>query len=271
MKNFNLPWPCNPLLARLAALSVLAFPLLISAQADKPAAPAKPVANAKLPPAREVIEKFVKAIGGKEAFSKINSQHATGKCEMPAAGVAGDLEVFAMRPNKLFVKAKLAGIGELLEGFDGKVAWTLNPLTGPMVLEGKQHEQKREEADFNSVLHDEKDFKSMETVEVTQFDGKDCYKLKLVKKSGQEMTEYYDTQTGFLTGYTATQESPLGPITISATLSEYKKFGDVFFVTKTRQKTAGVELVMSISAMEFNKVDDSVFELPAQIKPLIKK
>jgi hypothetical protein len=271
MKNQDFITLGKALLVRLAALGALAFPLVVSGQADKPAAAAKPATNVKLPPAKEVLEKFVKAIGGKEAFAKINSQRATGKFDMPAQGLGGEIEIFAMRPNKMFSKAKLAGVGELLEGFDGKVAWTLNPLTGPMVLEGKALNEKREDADFNSMLHDEKEFQSMETVEVTQFNGKECYKLKLVKKSGREATEYYDTKTNLRSGHITTQESPLGPVTVTATVEEYTKFGDVLFESKVTQELAGIKQVITLSAMEFNKVAESVFELPAQIKPLIKK
>ena len=271
MKNRKSPRLSSNSLVRLTAFIALTLPLITLGQASKSPAAAQVAPAAKLPPAKEVIANFVKVIGGKEAFSKIKSQHATGKFEMAAQGLTGDLEISAARPDKMFVKVNLPGLGDILEGFDGKVAWTVNPATGPMVLDGKQLEEKREQADFDSVLHDEKDFQSMETIEVTQFEGKECYKLKLIKKSGREVTEYYDTKSGLLSGFVATQESPVGPLTVTAALSEYKKFGDVLFVTKVTQKIGPIEQVMNLSSMEFNKVKDSAFELPEQIKALNKK
>src|ERR1051325_3968318 len=72
------------------------FALLFAQAADE-----KPKENEKLPSAKEVLEKYTKAIGGKEAFSKHNSQHVLGKVEMPAQNMSGKMEVFAARPNKL--------------------------------------------------------------------------------------------------------------------------------------------------------------------------
>ena len=228
-------------------------------------------AAASLPPAKEIIARFVKEIGGKDAFDKIQSQHMKGKFEMVGQGITGDLEVFAKRPDKLFMKITLPPLGDLMQGFDGKVGWSLNPATGPMVLEGKMLEESREQARFDSTLHSEEDYTSMETLEKTQFEGKECYKLKLVRKSGQEVTEYYDTQTGLLAGSAEKQDTPLGIIAATGLTSDYKKYGDILFATKVTQKMGPLAQVLTFSTMELNNVDDSVFELPKQIKALVKK
>ncbi|MBM3839070.1 MAG: hypothetical protein FJ398_14100 [Verrucomicrobia bacterium] len=239
-----------------------------AAQADKPK---ETGSSAKLPAASEVIAKFLKAIGGKEAYLKIQSQHAKGKFEMPAQGLTGDLEVFHKRPNKLLVKVNIPAMGDVLTGFDGKVAWSLNAAMGPMLMEGKQLEQMRDQADFDSILHAEGDYKSMETLELAQFEKKECYKLKLVKKNGQEVTEFYDVKTGLLAGMIMTQESPFGPVQATNVLEEYKKFNDVLFATKVTQRMGPIEQTMILSQYELNKVEDSKFELPEQIKALVKK
>ncbi|MBM3835823.1 MAG: hypothetical protein FJ403_21655 [Verrucomicrobia bacterium] len=274
MKDSPALLPLN-LVVRLCTFVAITLPLNACGEADKPASTsaqqnAKP-ARAKLPPAKEVIAKFVQAIGGKEAYDKIESQHAKGNTELPSLGVKGDVEIFAKRPNKTFVKARIPGIGDLWDGFDGKVAWSVNPVTGPIVSEGNELEQKREQALFNSVLHDEKEYQSMETLEMTQFEGRECYKLKLVRPSGREITEFYDTKSGLLVGFITTQESPVGPMTVTATSGEYKKFGDILVATKITQKVGPVEQSITINSVEFNKVPDSAFELPEQIKALAPK
>jgi hypothetical protein len=258
-------------LARVLGLAVCfqAATTAAVAQADKPKETGE--SKAKLPAASEVIAKFVKAIGGKDAYLKIQSQHAKGKFEMPAQGLTGDLEVFHKRPNKLVVRVNIPAMGDVLTGFDGKVAWTLNAAMGPMLMEGKQLEQMQDQADFDSILHAESDYKSMETVEITPFEKKECYKLKLVKKNGQEVTEFYDVKTGLLAGMIMTQESPFGPVQATNVLEEYKKFNDVLFATKVTQRMGPLEQTMIMSQYELNKVEDSKFELPEQIKALVKK
>jgi hypothetical protein len=259
--------------ASLLWLSFLLFSLTFPAESRAQLANPAPSSNteAGLPSAQEVVAKFVKAIGGKAAFDKIKSQHIKGKFEMAGQGITGDLEVFAKQPDKLLIKITLPGVGELAQGFDGKVGWSVNPITGPMVLEGKMLDQSREQAQFDSVLHDASQFKSMETTGRTQFEGKECYQLKLVRKSGQEVTEFYDTQTGLLIGSSEVQETPLGSVNATGIVSDYRKFGEALFATKLTQKMGPLAQVMSFHSIEFNTVDESAFGLPDPIKTLLKK
>jgi hypothetical protein len=232
------------------------------------AADEKKVEGQSLPGATEVLERYAKAIGGKENFKKHNSQHALGTVQMKAQGVSGKMEVFAARPNKLLMKMTIQGVGEFNTGFDGKVAWMSSQLTGPMLLEGKMREQIATQADFDHALHDPADYTKLETLGVENFNGEDCYKLKLVHRTGFESTEYFSKATGLQRGFVSTQESPLGPVTATTLVTDYKQFGELLMPSRISQKAAGVETVMTMDEMEFNKVDASVFELPPDVKEL---
>jgi hypothetical protein len=233
--------------------------------------PAKAPGKASLPAPKQIIDRFIKELGGEEAIRKIDAQRMKGKIDMGGQGLSGNLEVLAKRPDKIVMKITMAGIGELLQGYDGKVGWSMNPVTGPMVLEGKMLEQVKEQARFYAVLHEPGEFKSMQTAGVVNHDGKEAYQLKLVRKSGQEVIEYYDTQTGLLIGSSEVQETPLGAIAVSATIGDYKKFGEVLFATRMTQKMGPLAQVMSFESMEFDGVEDAAFDLPPEIKALIKK
>jgi hypothetical protein len=247
----------------------LLVPLCSSAQA--PTANQDPAPTAGLPSAKDVITRFVKEIGGSDAFDKITSQRMIGKFEMSGQGITGKLEVLAKRPDKLVIKISLPGIGDLLQGFDGKVGWSVNPVTGPMVLEGKMLDQVREQARFDAVLHKDAEFKSMQTIGNADFEGKQALQLKMLRKSGQETTEYYDPQTGLLVGSSEIQETPLGPISVTGAIGDYRKFGDILFATRLTQKMGPLAQVMRFETMEFNGVDDAAFELPPAIKALVGK
>jgi hypothetical protein len=227
---------------------------------------AESAAKEKLPSATEILQRYAKAIGGEEAFMKHKSQHSKGSVQMQAQGLTGKMDVYAMRPNKLLIKMNLAGIGELNTAYDGTNGWLHSALTGAMLLEGKMLEQVAAQADFDQSLHRPQDYKTMEVLGVEEFNGEECYKLKLAHKTGFESTEYFSKKDGLQKGFTATQESPLGAITATTVVSEYKKFGDLFLPSKVSQKAAGIETVMTIDTIEFDKVDPSMFEPPAEVK-----
>lgn len=235
------------------------------------AAEEKSVAEKKaLPTAEQVLERYAKAIGGKDAFMKHKSQHAVGTVQMPAQGVSGRMDVYAARPNKLLMKMTIQGIGEFNTGFDGKVAWMSSALTGPMLLEGKMRDQIATQADFDHAIHDPADYTKMEVLGIETFNGDECYKLKLVHRTGFESTEFFSQKTGLQRGFIATQESPLGPITATTLVTDYKQFGALLMPSRIAQKAAGVETVTTMDEMEFDAVDPAVFELPPDVKALLE-
>jgi hypothetical protein len=226
--------------------------------------------NEKLPAAKDLVAKYVKMVGGEKVLAGHKSQMAKGKFSMPAQGVVGDVEMFAARPNKLLVRITIPGLGETLSGYDGKVGFSSNPATGPMLVEGKALDQLIEQADYDAALHDASKYKSMETVERTKFEGQDAYKVKLVKQNGDESFEYFDVKSGFIVGQEGIQATPLGPIKVVGAVSDYKRFGDILMASKLTQQMAGLQQVTTLTTVEFDKVDPSVFELPADVKALTK-
>jgi len=251
---------------RLVALAALLF-----APYQAPA-PAKPAAQEEtLPDAREIINRHIKAIGGAQAVMAHKSMHATGTLSVPASGISGPIEIFgAKEPDRVLVKTSVQGIGDILEGFDGSHAWSMSPMTGPMLKVGKELDQAKLDADFYSELRDPKKYPQVKTIEKVPFEGRPCYKVQLSRIDGSVDFDLYDAATGLRAGSITTRESPMGTITVTSVTSDYKKFGDMMMASAMSQKVMGVEQKISVSTVEFDKVDGTVFDPPAPIKALIK-
>lgn len=228
-------------------------------------------ADVSLPTARSILDRHLKAIGGREAVLSHSSSHATGTISVPAAGISGTLEVFAAaKPSRAMVKITLGGVGEVLEGFDGVNAWSMSPMTGAMVLQGKQLEDKKFDSEFYGELHETSRYLSIKTLEKTAFEGRPCYKVSLVRPTGIEDIEFYDVETGLKAGSINTRETPMGSITTTSVETDYRKFGNLLQATTLKQSAMGIQQVFTLSSVEFDKVGPKVFEPPAQIKALIK-
>jgi len=239
----------------------------------KPPAPSPSASSdstAALPSAKSIIDRHVEAIGGRKAVLSHTSSHATGSMTVTGSGITGVLDIYSAAPDKSLVKINLGGIGEVLEGFDGVHGWSISPIAGPSLTQGKELEEKKFDADFYSDLHQEGRYLSMKTVEKTTFEGRPCYKVSLVKKNGSEDFDFYDVETGLKAGMIATRESQMGPMAVTQVTSDYKKFGGLLVPTTMKQSAMGVDQVLKLTTIEFDKVDPSVFEPPAQIKALLK-
>ena len=265
----------------LVAAGVLGMAVAsLSAQFPPPARPpkvgsqpsAKPqVAKpAQLPAARAILDKHLAAIGGRQAVLSHKSTHATGTLSMPAAGVTGAVDVYGAQPNRTLLKVTLGGVGEVVEGFDGTHGWSISPMTGPMLLEGKQLEEKRFDSDFHSELRAEDRYVSLTTLEQVDFEGRPCYKVRLVRKTGGEDIEFYDVATGLKAGSITTRETQMGTVTGTTVETDYKKFGNLLQPTTVRSQVGGLQQVITITAVDYDNVPASIFELPPGIKALLK-
>ena len=259
---------------RSAALAVLFVTPMFAQAPAKPAAqaPAAPAAAATaLPDGREVVNRHVKAIGGREAVLAHKSMYLKGTLAVPASGITGPIEIYrAANPDRVMVKATVQGIGDILEGFDGSHAWEVSPMTGPMLKVGKELQQKKLDADFYGDVRDPKKYTSVKTLEQTTFEGRPCYKVALTRVDGVEDIDYYDVATALHAGSINTRESPMGTLTLTSVVGGYKKFGDMLLATTQSQKVMGVEQTITITSVEFDKVDPAVFNPPDAIKALIK-
>jgi hypothetical protein len=234
-------------------------------------APAKTETAPDLPVARELINRHIKAIGGREAILSHTSMHATGTLSVPSSGMNGEMEIFAAaNPNRIFVKTTVKDIGEISEGFDGSHAWSVTPMTGPMLKVGKDLQQTKLDADFYGDLRDPKLYPDVKTIEKTTFDGRPCYKVSLKRIDGVEDFDYYDAATGLRAGSTHTRETVMGTMTISTVEGGYKKFGNMSQATTMTQQVMGVEQRITLLTLEFDKVPPSALEPPATVKALIK-
>ncbi len=263
-------FPCRRGCVLFGALALACTSTISVAQETKPETPPPSQPSADLPETRTIIARYIEAIGGKDALLKTVSRHIRGTFLVPARGLEGSLEMFRSIPNKLLIRLNIPGMGEITQGFDGQVGFTNSPMQGASILEGNQLRQIGETADFYTELHRAEKFTSMETVELTEFQGKPCYKVKLVSKTGREFAEFFDQQTGLLAGNVGEQESPGRTVEQITVYSDYKRFGDLLLPTRTVVRVMDFERVMTYESVEFNTVDETVYELPEEVKALIK-
>jgi len=224
----------------------------------------------QLPSARSILDRHLAAIGGRQAVMSHKSTHASGTLSMPAAGVTGAVDIYGAHPNRTLLKVSLGGVGEVLEGFDGTHGWSISPMTGPMLLEGKQLDEKRFDSEFYGELRGDTRYQSLTTLEQVDFEGRRCYKVRLVRKTGGEDIEFYDVATGLKAGSITTRETQMGTVTGTTVETDYKKFGNLLQPTTVRSQVGGIQQVITISSIEYDQVPATIFELPAGIKALLK-
>jgi hypothetical protein len=249
--------------ARPVGRRVWALALAVCALAPAPAA------AQQLPPAEQLVERYLQAVGGRDALLAPRTTRTRGTFEMPAAGVSGELEVVSGKPNRIATRVSIPALGEIRNGFDGTTGWSLDPMMGARLLAGGELEAAREQADPMAAVRDPSVFQSITTVEQTTMGGQACYKVRLVWKSGRESFDCYAVDGGLLVASINTQESPMGTMAVTTIVSDYRQFGNVRMPTKLTQEMMGQQQVITVTSVEFDVVDDAAFNPPAEIHALM--
>ncbi len=225
-----------------------------------------------LPKGEAVLDKYIEATGGKAALEKPKNRVIKGTIEIVSAGIKGDMTSYAAAPNKLYVEIDLPGLGKIQEGFDGNVAWTDNPNTGPRIKEGAEKDTTLRRADFNAAINWQKHFKKVECVGEEMVEGKPSYKLAMTTMDDQVKTQYFDKGTGLLVKSSGTEKTPMGDIEVESVVSDYRKVDGITMAFKTQQKVAGNEIIMTVIKVEHDvNLPANRFDLPEEVKKLVGK
>src|SRR5262245_26975775 len=112
------------------------------------AASAGAAAAQDLPPAAQLVERYIQAIGGRDVAARLTARHAVAERSMPAMGMTMPMETWTARPNRMLAKVQMSGM-TMSSGFDGSVAWATSPMTGPRILDGVELKAALDQANFD--------------------------------------------------------------------------------------------------------------------------
>ncbi len=223
--------------------------------------------GAQMPDAQSIIARYEKEIGAAgDPYAGISSIRTTMNLSNPAAGVAVDMQIDAVLPDRFVTRMTIPGMGEVRTGFDGEVAWSIDPMQGPRLLQGPELEAARSQAKDITEPGISANLASAETVGEDEVDGKKCWVVKMTQAAGMVADGCFDAESGLLVKQTMSQ----GGMEVESFFQEYRKFGPVLMASRIVARAAGQEQIITIANVEYDAVDPAVLALPAEIQALVK-
>ncbi|MES2522995.1 MAG: hypothetical protein V4617_09880 [Gemmatimonadota bacterium] len=235
-----------------------AFGALVLSATPQLSAQATPAArSAATPTVAAVYDKFATAVGGRDAWAKVDGRTEKGTVNVAFAGLTGSYLRYNAAPNKIRMILDL-DVTKIDQGFDGTVGWVLQgagPATRmPPEIEANTAETARTGASFLDASR----FKEAKVAGSEAFDGVQCYKVDIVTASGEKRTDFFEIETGLRRG-TVTM-APTGQQT--AMFRDYKAFDGKKVATSITQKTEQGDVVITIAEVVFGAPDPAVFKAP---------
>jgi hypothetical protein len=224
----------------------------------------------KLPSVQQVMDHYVAAIGGHDVIFKHRSMTIRGKFEVSEKGPSLDRYAY-YKDGKMLFEIVLPNGSRYQEGYDGTVAWQVDPQSGAAISEGNEVKSTQRDADMYYPGRILDYFSSMEVVDVTDFEGHTCYHLKGTNKWGIVNEHFYDTSSGLLIGYRFNSKWRGGPGDEIEVFSDYKDCGGWLRPTREVHKSAEGVQAQTTTWVSYDDVADSVFTLPEAVKALLAK
>lgn len=216
--------------------------------------------------ASEVIERYITAVGGLDAWRSIKAEHMGTEIELPG-NVSNRIESFKMYPNKMLMRTTLAGLGTTETGFVGTVGWSQSDLTGPVLLSGEQLEEAR----LSSAIHSPLDLRKQTITLIgrREIGGRAAMALRM-EVDGEAMAQYFDLESGLLVAMgTVPTGSRMDTLSLMR-FGNYKKFGAILMpTTLTMRLPDGTSVVTRTTHVDHGPIDTMLFVPPAAVRALL--
>ena len=245
---------------RLTTIILLSLFVAVSAVGQAPKTEATP-----LPSVDQVIENYVKALGGKDAIMKVTSRLTKGTFDFPAVGVSGaPAEFYAKAPNKSGFSIDVAGYGVVQEGFNGTVAWAQSPETGLREKTGAELADAKLDNDFYGDLNLKQRYPKMEVKGKEKVGTREAYLIVASRPEGSPDKFYFDAQTWLLIRSDAERETPQGKALVESYLDDYRDIDGVKIPHANRLVSPMGEFIFKFTEVKQNvPIDDAKFNKPA--------
>ena len=234
---------------------------IISEEESRPEAERSAAASPKpvLPPADQLLDKYLAAVGGEAALQKVTSLVEKGN--ITANGRQLPIEVYAKAPDKRLSVMHLPS-GESITAFDGKRGWLSNNGHAHL-MSAAENDAERISADMRFATNVKTLYKKFNVLPGEKIDGHDTY-LVVGRNEGQPpLRLYLDQQSGQLLRLVRYAETALGRMPTQIDYADYRDEGGVKIPLRWTLARPGGRFTIQISQVEQNvPVEDAKFAPP---------
>jgi hypothetical protein len=228
---------------------------------------ATPAAETKQITARDVIARYVEALGGQELISSHESRHIGAAFEQ--SGMTGQLDMYSAESGNYRMKLAITGVGDFEEGVLDNVGWSHDVMQGPQLMTGNHLASTLLRTRHNAELHYFDLYNNVSLEGEIEFDGVVCYKLRLDTPL-ETSFEYFHIDTGLMRG--AEREQILAGdsmLKTSLVIREWRRWEGRLYPVKTEVTSAVGKQTIVVTNVSHGSVDPEAFQPPAPVLALL--
>ena len=195
-------------------------------------------ATPDLPSADALLQRHIDAIGGSAALRQAQSLTFKGEVDLPFMKAKAPIEILFQAPDRFycqfryhhaffgFVKVPFVAKRKAECGYDGTSGWLVDFDSNVEPLYGMDEAFFRGLLGTYSSLCFQRNFRLTRTLDIKRFSGRDSYRVLLVFPFGEHAFEFYDVESGLLSGTIYPFETDDAVVNIITTYSDLRRVGE---------------------------------------------
>jgi photosynthetic reaction center cytochrome c subunit len=229
-------------------------------EAKKPAGGSE-AKEASGPTADQLIEKYVKAVGGTEAIDKVTSRVMKGTITFGDRNIP--IEIYSKDPDKR-ISFTHTPDGDSITAFDGHEGWLGVPGRPVREMHGPDIDAAAIDADLHFAAHLKDMFSKAEVRGTEKVGDRDAYLVVGEREGKTPLRLYFDEQSGLLVRLVRFGETPLGRLPTQIDYADYREAGGVKTPFRWTLARPSGRFTIQVSEVKVNvPVDDAKFAKPA--------
>ena len=242
-------------------------PISIPMIADAPLIPVSESARgdeasvANAPPAEQIIEKYVDALGGAAALAKISTRQVKGTINVSGRNLP--IEILTKVGAKQLTVIHLPN-GDSLTAYDGTSGWTTAPNRPVRDIPSVEVASAQPEVDLRLPLDMKQLFSEIKPLAPETIGNRQTYVVAGMNSGELAAKFYFDKDTGYLLRILRYTKSPLGRNPTQIDYADYRSQDGLKIPFQLTIARPNSRLIVQIEDAKFNvPVDDAKFTRPA--------
>lgn len=214
-----------------------------------------------------ILERYVQAIGGQEAWGKVETRRM--KADLAAAGATTEWTLVAKSPNLRATRVELPGFGLIEDRFDGTTAWQKSN-NGIKTKEGDDLARAKIEAEFRREVRLKELYPKLKFNGTEKFNDETVQVLESTPTATSKERFSFSERTGLLVRQQSTAKTADGnELGIETANSDYREVDGIKYphLQKLTIIAGGVplfEFELKVTEIKHNEqIDNATFAKPA--------
>lgn len=217
------------------------------------------------PPADQLLDKYLAAVGGAETLQKITTRVQKGTLTA-LGGQHFPIDVYAKAPGKRFSVMHLSN-GDSITAFDGNQGWLSIP-SRVHIMSAAENVAARIDADLYFPLHVKTLYQKFRVDAGEKIAGSDTYLVVGHNEGQPPLRLYLDKESGLLLRLVRYAETPLGRNPTQIDYADYREANGVKMPFRWTLSRPGNQFTVQVEQVQQNvPVDDAKFTPPPQPSP----